>query len=189
MKKTRSDLLLRSWLWQQGAGRLEHRKTGGRKTYWAVIAVLKGRRWASEESRGGRGGKKRCERQFQRWNRLHLVAGCRCLTLKISWMIKTTTKKECKEWKRFVGEENESSFRHTTLEAPLPVKMLCCATLEMQIRDCREIQPETRSAPTQGWSHGNGWGYGLANRKRRWGSASAHRVRENQRQDPEEPRI
>lgn len=55
------------------------------------------------------------------------MAGCRCLTLKISWMIKTTTKKECKEWKRFVGEENELSFRHATLEAALPVKMLCDA--------------------------------------------------------------
>ena len=44
--------------------------------------------------------------------------------MKISWVLTTPPKKERKEWKRFVGEENELSFRHTTLEAPLPVKML-----------------------------------------------------------------
>lgn len=45
------------------------------------------------------------------------------------------------EWKRFVGEDSELSFRHIALEAPSPGKMLNIK-LEIRTQDCGEKQIE-----------------------------------------------
>ena len=59
-------MLLKNQFGSKGEVDWNTQRLGGRKTCWAAPVFSKGRRWASEESRDGRGGKEKLT-EFSDW--------------------------------------------------------------------------------------------------------------------------